>query len=117
MMGSRIKGAMGLLLYAKVSHLTTYIIKTSDIGKITNLLANDLSTLDMKLAPFFNGFVLPIILVGNTILFITRLGWPGILGALIFFLLMPLSNCISKKNGSLISQMNVHKDKRVQICT
>ena len=42
-MASQIKGAMAMLLYAKISKTTSYVIKSSETGKITNLLSNDLS--------------------------------------------------------------------------
>jgi len=40
-LGSKIKAALAMLLYAKISKLTNYVIKNSELGKITNLLASD----------------------------------------------------------------------------
>jgi hypothetical protein len=42
---ARIKSALGMLLYAKVSSLTTSLVKNSEVGKITNLIASDLGAL------------------------------------------------------------------------
>jgi hypothetical protein len=42
---ARIKSALGMLLYAKVSSLSTSIVKNSEVGKITNLIASDLGAL------------------------------------------------------------------------
>ena len=59
----------------------------------------------------------PVIIVGITILLITRIGWVAIIGIIIVFLQIPLSNCISKKNGKTVQEINEFKDKRVQITT
>jgi hypothetical protein len=44
-LASRIKSALAMLLYAKISSLTSYVIKSSQLGKITNLLASDLGVI------------------------------------------------------------------------
>jgi hypothetical protein len=44
-LASRIKSSLAILLYAKISSLTSYIIKSSQLGKITNLLASDLGVI------------------------------------------------------------------------
>jgi hypothetical protein len=42
------------------------------------------------------------------------MGWPGILGIAVAMLTLPLSNCISQYNGSLIEEGNIHKDRRIE---
>jgi ATP-binding cassette subfamily C (CFTR/MRP) protein 4 len=71
----------------------------------------------MRLATFLFSFTFPITAIGSTILLITRLGWPGILGILFVILSVPLSNFISKRNGKLVEEINTYKDKRIQITT
>ncbi len=44
-LGSRIKAALAMLLYGKISSLSSYMIKSTEIGKITNLLASDLGVI------------------------------------------------------------------------
>lgn len=44
-LASRIKASLAMLLFAKTSSLTSYIIKSSQLGKITNLLASDLGVI------------------------------------------------------------------------
>jgi hypothetical protein len=41
-LASRVKSALSMLLYSKVSSLTSYVIKNSKLGKITNLIASDM---------------------------------------------------------------------------
>ena len=42
---SKLKAALAMLLYAKVSTLTSCVMRSSDAGKLTNLLASDLGVL------------------------------------------------------------------------
>ncbi len=44
-LAARIKAALSMLLYAKISSLSSYTIKNSQLGKITNLLASDLGVI------------------------------------------------------------------------
>jgi len=91
-----------MLLYAKISKMTNYVIKNSEIGKITNLLASDFGVIEQRLGLFLNSFSFPIVLIGCTILLVVRLGWPGVLGIVMVTLIIPISNAISKRNGSII---------------
>jgi len=101
-LASRIKAALAMLLYAKISKMTNYVIKNSELGKITNLLASDLGVIEQRMALFLNSFNFPIMMIGSTILLIIRLGWPGVLGIVMVALVIPISNAISKNNGSII---------------
>lgn len=112
---SRIKSALAMLLYGKISSLTSYIIKSSQIGKITNLLSSDFGIIEARLANFLYSFNFPIFAIASTVLLIFRLGWPGVLGVLIVLLVVPFSAYISKYNGKLVAEINIYKDKRVQI--
>lgn len=44
-LASQIKSSLAMLLYARISSLTSYVIKSSQLGKITNLLASDLGVI------------------------------------------------------------------------
>jgi len=116
-LSSKIKAALAMLLYAKLSKMTNYGIKTSELGKITNLLASDFGVIEQRLGLFLNAFIFPIIMIGCTILLIIRLGWPGVLGIVMVGLIIPISNAISKRNGSIIQKINIYKDRRIQMTT
>jgi len=87
------------------------------LGKITNLLASDFGVIEQRLGLFLNAFIFPIIMIGCTILLIIRLGWPGVLGIVMVGLIIPISNAISKRNGSIIQKINIYKDRRIQMTT
>jgi ABC-type transport system involved in cytochrome bd biosynthesis fused ATPase/permease subunit len=44
-LGRRIKAALAMLLYSKITKLTLYVMKSSEIGKITNLISSDLGVI------------------------------------------------------------------------
>lgn len=48
--GFQLKAAFSMLLYAKASRMTSYVMKTSELGKITNLIANDLEVIELRIA-------------------------------------------------------------------
>jgi hypothetical protein len=101
-LASKIKAGLAMLLYAKISQMTNYVIKSSELGKITNLLASDFGVIEMRMGIFIFGLTFPISAIGCTTLLITRLGWPGVVGVVILAFIVPICNAVSKKNGSLI---------------
>jgi len=101
-MATRIKAALIILLYGKISKLTAYVIKSSELGKITNLLSSDLGVFEIKFSLFLNGLNFPITMIGVTIILVLRIGWPGVIGILIVLLVVPIASAISKNNSSLI---------------
>jgi ATP-binding cassette subfamily C (CFTR/MRP) protein 4 len=116
-LASRIKSSLAMLLYARISSLTSYVIKNSQLGKITNLLASDFGIIEMRIVTFLASFAYPVYAVGTTTLLVTRLGWPGVVALLLVILTLPLSNCVSKRNGAIVSEINAFKDKRIQTTT
>ena len=59
----------------------------------------------------------PVSIVGITVLLITRIGWPAIVGIVLILILIPINKRISERNGDIIQEVNVFKDRRVQITT
>jgi ABC-type multidrug transport system fused ATPase/permease subunit len=114
-LASKIKASLALLLYAKVSKMTSYVIKSTEIGKITNLIATDLGVIELRLVTVMMATAYPLFLCGITILLITRIGWAAVVGIVIILLFIPITNMISKRNGDIIVEINKHKDRRVQI--
>lgn len=102
LLASRMKSGLAMLLYAKISSISSYTIKSSQLGKLTNLLASDMGTIEHRIATLFNLFALPFAMIGSTVILIILFNWPGVVGILIFLLVLPVSNYISKKNGTTI---------------
>ena len=45
LLSNQIKSGLLMLLYAKISQLSRYSVKTAEVGKISNLLATDLGAI------------------------------------------------------------------------
>lgn len=44
-----------------------------------------------------------------------RIGWAGLAGIIIIVLMIPLTNKISEINSEIVKEVNVAKDRRVEI--
>lgn len=98
-----------MLLYAKVARMTSFSLKSAQMAKITSLIVNDLG----NLTQFGNIAViplLPLMLIGSSIILVIRIGWAGLLGVLAIVVMIPLSNIISKWNGKIREEINHFKD-------
>ena len=112
---SLMKSAYSMLLYSKVSKLTACVLNSSEIGKITNLLSNDFSAIEMRLMILFVAISFVMASFGFIALLIIRLGWVALVGIAIMLLQLPISNKIAQKNGDIIVEANKYKDSRVQM--
>ncbi len=112
---SHIKAGFSLLLFTKIAKMTLFSLKDSNLGQITNLLVNDLSVFENRIISLIFVSTFPIILIGSIVILLFRIGWVGIVGVIIVLMYIPVSICISKKNGQIIEEANIFKDKRVQL--
>lgn len=113
LLSSNLKGAFAMMLYVKVSKITSFVVKNSELGKITNLLSNDLSIIEMRLQSLLMSLVFPVVIIGITILLMIRIGWVAIIGIILMLIEVPIANRISKRNGDIVVEANKYKDKRV----
>jgi len=116
-MASKIKSGILTLLYGKISSLSSYTIKSSQLGKLINLLASDMGVIENRFGTLMQVVSFPISIIGITALLITQVGWPGVTGIIAILLIVPIANCISKKNGTIIQDINIYKDKRIKMTT
>ena len=112
---SRLKAGFMMLLYTKISKMTSFSIKSAEIGKITNLIANDLGIFSMRFVNFIFAASFVILCIGLTVLLIVRIGWAGVISVVIVLLYLPLTNKISQANGEFIKEINGFKDRRVKL--
>jgi len=57
---------------------------------------------------------LPLLMIGYTIILLTRVGWPAFIGMGLFAIVVPLINWVSSLNGDVSKEINYFKDQRVQ---
>ena len=105
------------MMYKKMTRLSNYLIKSEEVGKMLNMLSNDFGVVEMRVSLFFAGQIFPVVVVGAIVLIYFRIGWQGIVGIGAILILFPLQFMIARYNGHLLEKVNVHKDKRIKVCT
>ena len=115
--GPKIKAVLSMFMFSKISTLTSFALRSSYLGTITNLVTNDLSALDERIVLIFNNFPFIVGVIGITLILIKQIGIVGVVGVLIILLVVPITHFISKANGGLIKQLTSLKDQRIQITT
>jgi ATP-binding cassette, subfamily C (CFTR/MRP), member 4 len=114
-LASQIKSGMAMLLYGKISKMTSFVLNASEFGKITNLIANDLTVIEQRTPVLLNAMTAPMLLVGITIILCIRIGWPALVGIALIIIVIPFSRKISEINAAILKQVNAFKDVRVQL--
>ena len=99
----QIKTGLAMLLYSKVSKMTSYCLKAADIGKITNLVSNDLSVIEWRSCYLMQLFSFPFAIIGTSIILYSQIGWPSLIGILLMIISIPISVKVSQRNGRLVS--------------
>ena len=83
--------------------MTSFVMRSSELGKITNLLSNDLSIIETRLIMILWSLAFPVTLIGITGLLVVRLGWVAVVGIGIILLQIPFSDKISAINGKIVN--------------
>lgn len=113
----RIRSGLILLMYAKVSRLSAFNSKSSELGKIINLLSSDFNSIETKLPYLMAGLVFPFAVIGGTIIICLRTGWGGIFTFIVPLVIFPIAILISRKIKDSIQRINVSKDGRIKLCS
>lgn len=111
---ANIRSSLVYVMFKRVSALSQYMVKSTDMGKLINLLAGDFNVMEIKLMFVFVAFTFPIVLLFAAIVLVQRLGWIGLLSLAIPLMMMPIQGLIGKRNGKILSSLNVQKDSRVK---
>lgn len=110
----KIRSELIFIIYKQLSKISVYSSKSQELGRIINMLSNDLNTIETKSLIFFAAFITPFALAGILAILITRLGWTGILIFVVIVVVTPIQICVGKLNGHLLEKVNINKDKRVR---
>ena len=117
LLAPKIKAGLSMFLYCKITTIKSFSLRTNHLGTVTNLIANDLSTLDERITLIFNIAFFVVGFFGITALITSKIGIIGIVGVIALLLIIPVSYLISKCNGHLINKLTSLKDERIQIST
>jgi ATP-binding cassette, subfamily C (CFTR/MRP), member 4 len=63
--------------------LSSYQVKDANLGKIINLISNDLITAEMRLMILMFSFCFPINIIISSVIIVIRLSWVGLISVAI----------------------------------
>jgi hypothetical protein len=106
LLSEQIKSGYAMLIYAKLSKLTAYVLNPKEVGKISNLIANDLTIIDQRTSSLLSATASPLMLVGVTVILYIRIGWPCLLGMAFILIVVPLIMKISKVKTRIVKKAN-----------
>ena len=103
-------------LYVKVMKLNNFSIQKANIGKIINIIANDMNTVEFKLLFLLFLFTTPITLIFSIFLLWKELGPISILAIPILSIIYIIQRTMSSKNVRNIKKKNIFSDQRLKLC-
>ena len=106
-----------LEMFKRISQVSQYTASSQEIGKIINMLSQDLNEIEDKLIYLFIALEAPFYMAAAFTLFIVRLGWPGVLCPLIILIVVPIQVAIAKMNSNILRGLNAKKDRRIKLTT
>ena len=104
-------------IYHKMLRLSQFTVKSAEIGKITNLLSNDISSIELKTPVFFAAIIFPVGIIGVLVMLVTRFGPVGLIALGVTALVFPFQAYVASSNGERIQNVNIYKDERIKVTT
>ncbi|KAL1513309.1 hypothetical protein ABEB36_002731 [Hypothenemus hampei] len=113
-LGMRLKAAAIAMMYRKAMRLSKLALADTTIGKMINLISNDVSRFNSCV--FLNDLWLaPILLVVYTYLLYIYAGWTGMVGLLLLLCSIPLQGWMGKKTSEYRLKTALKTDERIRI--
>ena len=111
----KIKAGLAMFLYLKLSTIVSLTERTKQLGTVTNLITNDLSTLDERASSI--AFLVPflITIVGTSIIMVSKVGIAGMFAIALILLILPVTHFLSKFNEKIVAKLTHLKDKRIKL--
>uniref|UniRef100_A0A915JSI6 ABC transmembrane type-1 domain-containing protein n=1 Tax=Romanomermis culicivorax TaxID=13658 RepID=A0A915JSI6_ROMCU len=111
----RLRIACSALIYKKSLKLNNAALREIEVGKIVNLLSNDVNRFDQAVLflPFI--WVAPLSLVLYLIFTWYEMGLSYVAGFLALLILNPCQMYMSRKAGALRQKIDIYTDKRISL--
>ncbi|KAL4505504.1 hypothetical protein ABPG72_002566 [Tetrahymena utriculariae] len=115
MVQSNFRSIFMKVLYKKVSSLSAYSVKEANVGKLINLISNDLQTLEQRFNAIFLLLSVPLPLVASTSFLFIKYGVAGLVGFGLLIAAYPILILLSKLNQKLFSDKSKYTDQRINL--
>ena len=105
----RTRQSIIISLYRKLINLSSYQVKEANLGKIINLISNDLITAEMRLIILMFSLCFPINIIISSVIIVIRLSWVGLISIVVMLAYIYFQKVIGKKQQGYLrnkAQMN-----------
>lgn len=117
--GFRVAGQLKLaligLIYNKIIRCSHFSVSRMNIGKIVNIAANELNSIEFNMFTVLYLTVSPLVLAGSTLILWNLFGIACLAGIGFVLLLYPIQLLFSKLGGKYIKQKNAVTDERIKL--
>ncbi|EAS02538.2 ABC transporter C family protein (macronuclear) [Tetrahymena thermophila SB210] len=112
---TRFRNVFMKVIYSKISSLSAYSVKEANVGKLVNLISNDLTTLEQRCNIMFAVLSIPLPLVASAIYLYIKYGVIGLIGIVVMLGLCPIQLFFSKLQTNFFSEKTKYTDQRVNL--
>ncbi|KAK9870715.1 hypothetical protein WA026_008286 [Henosepilachna vigintioctopunctata] len=114
--GMRIRIACSSLVYRKVLRLDKVALDDTDVGKLVNLLSNDVNRFEALISQIHNIWIMPIQVAIGAYVMYNNIGVSAFVGVgLMIFQALSLQGWLSRVQGQLRFKIALRTDKRVKL--
>ncbi|EAR88911.2 ABC transporter C family protein (macronuclear) [Tetrahymena thermophila SB210] len=115
MVQSNFRNIFMKVLYKKVSSLSAFSVKEANVGKLINLISNDLQTLEQRFNAIFFLLSVPLPLIASTSYLYIKYGFAGLFGFGLLIITYPILLFLSKLNQKFFSDKSKYTDQRINL--
>ncbi|KAG5681565.1 hypothetical protein PVAND_010984 [Polypedilum vanderplanki] len=113
--GMKVRLATCSLIYRKALKLSTTALGNTSVGKVVNLLSNDVSRFDIVSVFIHAMWLAPLLTIIVGILLYQEVGTAGLVGILVIGIVTPLQSYTGKLSSKFRLQTAIRTDERVRL--
>lgn len=113
--GMKVRVATCSLMYRKSLKLSTTALGNTSVGKVVNLLSNDVSRFDIVSVFLHSMWMAPLITIIVGVLLYNEVGIPGLIGMIVIAVVTPIQSYTGKLSSIFRYQTALRTDERVRL--
>lgn len=113
--GMKVRVATCSLIYRKSLRLSSTALGNMSIGKVVNLLSNDVSRFDVCSVFIHSMWMAPLLTLIVAILLYRQVGYAGLIGMIVIMIVTPIQSYTGKLSSKFRLQTALRTDERVRL--
>ena len=113
--GMKVRVATCSLIYRKSLKLSSTALGNTSVGKVVNLLSNDVSRFDIVSVFIHSMWLAPLLTIIVGILLYNEVGVPGVIGMVVIAIVTPIQSYTGKLSSVFRLQTALRTDERVRL--